>query len=56
VNEQPFTRGLYDVTIPKDIIIIYIEAHDKVHGWTPTRLKVDMRASKDGRLRIEAKH
>ena len=56
VNEQPFTRSLDDVMIPEDITIIYIEAHDKVHGWTPARLKADIAESRDGRLRIEAKY
>jgi len=55
-NEQPFTRSLNDVTIPEDITIVYIEAHDKVHGWTPDRLKADLSETRDGRLRIEAKY
>jgi len=42
VNEQPFTRGLGDVKIPEGIKIVFIEAHDKVHGWTANRLKVDL--------------
>jgi hypothetical protein len=42
VDEQPFTRGLGDVKIPEGINTVYIEAHDKVHGWTPNRLKVDL--------------
>ena len=42
VDEQPFTRGLSDVKIPEGITTVYIEAHDKVHGWTPNRLKVDL--------------
>lgn len=32
VNEQPFTRSLYDVVIKKGVKFIYIQAHDKVHG------------------------
>ena len=42
VNEQPFTRSLRDVKIPEDITSVYIEAHDKVHGWSPNRLKVEL--------------
>ena len=53
VDEQPFTRGLGGVNIPKDMTIVYIEAHDKVHGWTSSRLKVDLSNATDGRLRIE---
>ena len=37
VDEQPFTRGLGDVKIPRDIKKVYIEAHDKVHGWAKER-------------------
>jgi len=53
--EQPFTRGLGGVQIPEGISTIYVEAHDKVHGWSPDRLKVDMSKSKDGELRVKAK-
>ena len=42
VEEQPFTRGLGGVKVPEGITTVYIEAHDKVHGWTPNRLKVDL--------------
>ena len=54
VDEQPFTRGLNNVRIPAGVTVVYIEAHDKVHGWTPDKLKVDLNMSTDGRLRIEA--
>lgn len=37
IDEQPFTRGLGDVKIPVDIKKVYIEAHDKVHGWAKER-------------------
>lgn len=55
VEEQPFTRGLGDVKVPEGITTVYIEAHDKVHGWTPNRLKVDLSKATGGRLRVEAK-
>ena len=55
VDEQPFTRGLNNVTIPESVTIVYVEAHDKVHGWTSNRLKVDLKLLADGQLRIEAK-
>lgn len=54
VDEQPFTRSLSGVTLPNDITTIYVEAHDKVHGWTPTRLKVDLSKASNGRLKVEA--
>ena len=53
VDEQPFTRGLSGVRVPEGITTIYIEAHDKVHGWTPNRLKVDLNKAIDGHLRVE---
>lgn len=55
VNEQPFTRSLSSVTIPNGITDIYIEAHDKEHGWTPNRLAVDLSKASEGRLRVKSK-
>ena len=43
VNEQPFTRSLADVKIPADASEVYVEAHDKVHGWSKQRFKVKLR-------------
>ncbi len=45
-NEQPFTRSLGGVEIPSGDNVVYIEAHDKVHGWSPQRLKVDLRQTR----------
>ncbi|MBD3609592.1 MAG: hypothetical protein HUJ30_03495 [Gammaproteobacteria bacterium] len=42
-NEQPFTRSLSNVRISPATKIIYVEAHDKVHGWSKQRLQVDLR-------------
>lgn len=53
VGEQPFTRGLGGVHIPAGDEIIFIEAHDKVHGWSPKRLRVDMKKAKGVRFRVE---
>lgn len=39
-NEQPFTRSLNDVKIPEGTSVVYIEAHDKVHGWSPDKFKL----------------
>ncbi len=55
INEQPFTRGLGNVKIADGTTIVYIEAHDKVHGWTSNRLKIDLLKASDGRLKILAK-
>ncbi len=40
VNEQPFTRSLSNVEIPVSVSVVYIEAHDKVHGWAADRKEV----------------
>lgn len=53
VHEQPFTRSL-EVQLPRSGIL-YIEAHDKVHGWSPQRLKVDLGKASDGSLRVSAR-
>jgi len=55
VDEQPFTRSLGDVKVPEGIVTVYIEAHDKVHGWTRERLTVDLDKAVSGHLRVEAK-
>ncbi|MDH5516334.1 MAG: hypothetical protein OEY36_00770 [Gammaproteobacteria bacterium] len=34
VNEQPFTRSLYRAKISQHEKLIYIRAHDKVHGYS----------------------
>jgi hypothetical protein len=43
VDEQPFTRSLGDVKISADVSVVYVEAHDKVHGWSKQRYKVKIR-------------
>ena len=47
VGEQPFTRGLGSVEIPDGTSRVWVEAHDKVHGWTAERLQVDLGKSVD---------
>ncbi len=42
VNEQPFTRSLSRIKIPKNITTVFIEAHDTVHKWSPSKLEVDL--------------
>jgi len=41
VHEQPFTRS-YEVHIPRGVSRVFVEAHDKVHGWSPQHLAVDL--------------
>jgi hypothetical protein len=45
-NEQPFTRSLNGMTIPPGTQIVYVEAHDNVHGWSPQRIRVDLQQAK----------
>jgi len=45
-NEQPFTRSLGGVAIAPGTTTVLVEAHDKVHGWSPQRLQVDLGQSK----------
>jgi hypothetical protein len=54
VNEQPFTRGLGNVMIPENVKTVYVEAHDKVHGWTAKKLQVDLEKATDGLLTVTA--
>ncbi len=42
-GEQPFTRSLDGVKIPKNINIVFIEAHDSMHGWSSQRSKLILR-------------
>ena len=51
VSEQPFTRS-DSVKIPSQMTTVYIEAHDKVHGWSPQRLKIALSKAKNGQLRV----
>lgn len=53
-NEQPFTRTLANVLIPKDVDIIYIEAHDKVHGWSKQRVRINMKEQQGKRYEIRS--
>tara|TARA_B100000795_G_scaffold149274_1_gene111812 strand:- start:385 stop:792 length:408 start_codon:yes stop_codon:yes gene_type:complete len=55
VNEQPFTRALSNVKLSNELDTVYIEAHDKVHGWTKNRLRIDLSKMKNGRLTSRSK-
>jgi hypothetical protein len=52
VDEQPFTRDLAGVAIPLEIATVYVEAHDKVHGWSPQRVRVDLDEAKGERFEV----
>ena len=43
-HEQPFTRSLSGVAIPAGVSTVWVEAHDKQHGWSEQRLQVELPA------------
>lgn len=51
-NEQPFTRNLGGVAIPAGMSTVYVEAHDKVHGWSPQRVHVELNRAKGERFEV----
>ena len=55
VEEQPFTRTLANVLVPEGTNIIFIEAHDKVHGWAKKKVKIDLKKDKADRYEIRRK-
>ncbi|MGW8227349.1 MAG: hypothetical protein ACWGOW_00540 [Gammaproteobacteria bacterium] len=52
VNEQSFTRNLSNIMIPAEVNTVFIEAHDKVHGWNPERLEVNLQQAQGERYRV----
>lgn len=42
VDEQPFTRKLSGVIIPKGITTVTVQAHDSVHGYGGRTMTVDL--------------
>lgn len=50
-NEQPFTRSL-PLAIPADTSVVYVEAHDKMHGWSKQRVRIDMNTASGDRYTI----
>ena len=55
VHEQPFTRSLSNVKISSELEAVYIEAHDKVHGWTKNHLMIDLTKMQNGRITSRSK-
>jgi hypothetical protein len=41
-SEQPFTRSLSGVRIPAGLDHVFIEAHDKVHGFGGKRFRLNL--------------
>jgi hypothetical protein len=54
-DEQPFTRSQGGIQIPQGTHIVFVEAHDNVHGWSPQRVQVDLRQAKGERFTVERK-
>ncbi|MDH5232055.1 MAG: hypothetical protein OEY38_18480 [Gammaproteobacteria bacterium] len=52
VDEQPFTRSLSGVSIPANITIVYVTAHDNVHGWAVEKVRVDLTQQDGPRYRV----
>lgn len=48
-NEQPFTRGLQNLHISSKVSVVYVEAHDKVNGWSKDKVKVNLYRSSGDR-------
>jgi hypothetical protein len=42
VDEQPFTRSLYDVKIPAGIKTVLVMGHDLVHGYGGKRVRITL--------------
>ena len=52
-NEQPFTRSLSGMSIPSETRIVFVEAHDKVHGWSKQRIRVDLQQAKGEHFEVK---
>lgn len=55
VDEQPFTRSQSGIVIAKDTHIVFVEAHDKQHGWSLQRIQVDLRQAEGDRFTVQRK-
>ncbi|TDY01698.1 hypothetical protein [Thiohalophilus thiocyanatoxydans] len=52
-NEQPFTRSLSGIAIPGEMTVVVVEAHDKLHGWSADRVRIDLQQQSGDRYRVE---
>lgn len=52
-TEQPFTRSQSGIVIDPDTRIVFVEAHDKVHGWSKQRIRVDLKRDRGSRYRVK---
>ena len=51
-NEQPFTRSLSGVSIPKELRVVSIRAKCNVHGFGGREVSVDLRRGKGDRYEV----
>lgn len=51
-DEQPFTRSLRGLVIPGEVKWVYVEAHDKMHGWSRQRVRADLNRTGGERYRV----
>lgn len=52
-NEQPFTRSQSGIPVPAGVTVVFVEAHDKVHGWNKQRIRVDLKQASGKRYRVQ---
>ena len=53
VNEQPFTRSLSGIKISAELNTVFIEAHDKVHGWNKDRLEINLQQAQGEKFQVQ---
>ena len=51
-HEQPFTRSLGNIRIPDGMSVIFAEARDKKHGWSPQKVRVDLNEKSGKRYKV----
>jgi hypothetical protein len=52
VQEQPFTRSLSGVVITPAQQRVFVEAHNKVHGWSADRVEVNLNQARGERFEV----
>ena len=55
-TEQPFTRGLGDIDIPKGTSVVTVRARCNVHGYGGREVLVDLNVKKGNRFEVNRTH
>ncbi len=55
VEEQPFTRSLSSFNISRGVEKVFVEAHDKVHGWAKQKVEVNLMKASGKRFTVHRK-